>query len=120
MLLHMVPTSTWSGSPLTGSYEAPSLAGSDGYIHLSTPEQVHIPANLLYAERTDLLLLCIDQKRLSAPIKWEAGFPEDPDSMLFPHLYGPLNLDAVFDVIAYRPAESGKFLPPPDLPAEPD
>lgn len=115
-LLHMISTSAWSGAPQSGGYEAPSLA-SEGFIHLSTPDQVHIPANALYAGREDLLLLCIAETELSAPLKYEAGFPDDPESMLFPHLYGPLDLAAVYDVVSYRPGEDGVFTAPENLPA---
>ena len=38
--------------------------------------------------------------------------PTDPDSMVFPHLYGPLPAAAVISVTSYRPDANGRFAPP--------
>jgi uncharacterized protein (DUF952 family) len=35
----------------------------------------------------------------------------DPESMLFPHLYGPLPVRAVINVTAYPPGPDGTFPP---------
>jgi uncharacterized protein (DUF952 family) len=80
-------------------------------VHLSTPEQVHLPANRLYGGRTDLVLLCIDPNRLTDPVRFEPGVPTDPESMLFPHLYGPLPVGAVTSVTPYQPGPDGRFSP---------
>ena len=72
---------------------------------------MHLPANRLYAGRTDLVLLRVDPARLSAPVRWEPGVPTDPDSMVFPHLYGPLPTAAVISVTPYRPDDDGRFPP---------
>jgi uncharacterized protein (DUF952 family) len=82
-----------------------------GFVHLSAPDQVHLPANRLYAGRTDLVLLHIDAPRLEAPLRWEPGSVTDPESMLFPHLYGPLPVAAVAAVTEYRPGPDGRFEP---------
>lgn len=79
------------------------------FIHLSTPEQVHLPANRLYRGRADLLLLHIDPTALDAPVRWERGVAVDPESMLFPHLYGALPVSAVTKAVAYPPAADGTF-----------
>ena len=72
---------------------------------------MHLPANRLYRGRTDLVLLYIDPSALDSPIRWEPGVATDPESMLFPHLYGPLSASAVIKVTAYRPAADGTFPP---------
>ena len=77
----------------------------------ATPEQVHLPANRLYAGRTDLVLLHVDPMRLGAPVRWERGVRADPASMRFPHLSGPLPVAAVAAVTEYRPGSDGRFHP---------
>ena len=72
---------------------------------------MHLPANRLYAGRADLVLLRIDPARLGAPVRWEPGVPTDPESMVFPHLYGPLPVEAVTSVTPYRPQPDGSFAP---------
>ena len=110
MLLHICAADEWRFAKDRGEHRPDSL-GDVGFIHLSGPEQVHLPANRLYPGRTDLVLLHVDPGRLTAPVRWEPGVPTDPDSMLFPHLYGPLQASAVITVTAYSPAPDGSFPP---------
>ena len=111
VLLHLCARVEWEQSRRAGSHEPPSLA-EVGFIHLSGPAQVHLPANRLYAGRDDLVLLVIDPDRLSAPVVWEPGVPSDPEGMRFPHLYGALPVDAVIDVHPYKANADGAFAPP--------
>jgi uncharacterized protein (DUF952 family) len=110
-LLHLCGADEWRAAESRGEYR-PSSLDDVGFIHLSTPEQVCLPANRLYAGRSDLVLLGVDPTRLSSPIRWEPGVPTDPESMLFPHLYGPLPVVAVTSVTAYRPGSDGIFAAP--------
>lgn len=110
VLVHLCGQNDWSGARRRGGIH-PDARG--GFIHLSTPEQVHLPANRLYRGRDDLVLLHIDPALLDSPVRWEPGVETDPESMLFPHLYGPLPPHAVIRVTAYRPAPDGSF-PPAD------
>jgi uncharacterized protein (DUF952 family) len=117
VLLHLISSDEWSSSKTEGELRPESLS-SAGFIHLSTPEQVHLPANRLYRGRDDLLLLHIDPARLDAPIRWESGIATDPESMLFPHLYGALPVSAVINVTSYRPGADGSFPPVGGLASE--
>lgn len=83
--------------------------GGEAFVHLSTVEQVHLPANRLYSGRRDMVLLYVDPAALDSPLRWEPGVPTDPESMLFPHLYGPLPVEAVTEVAEYPPAPDGGF-----------
>ena len=102
VLVHLVEPSAWRTALSAGALRPPSLA-SAGFLHLSAPEQVHLPAQALFPGRRDLVLLVVDPRRLSDPVRWEPGRPDDPPGMRFPHLYGPLPTSAVVAVVPYRP-----------------
>lgn len=108
VLVHLTGTDQWAQARLGGGI---SPGGGADFIHLSTPDQVHLPANRLYRGRRDLVLLHVDPTRLDAPVRWEPGVATDPESMLFPHLYGRLPVTAVIRVTAYPPGADGSFAP---------
>lgn len=108
LLVHLCSHDDWTGAREAGELRPPSLAEA-GFIHLSAPEQVHLPANRLYAGRRDLVLLVCDAALLEAPLRWEPGVPTDPASMLFPHLFGPLPVRAVRTARPYLPGPDGRF-----------
>ncbi|MCG5433881.1 DUF952 domain-containing protein [Mycobacterium sp. MYCO198283] len=110
LLLHLCGADEWAAAQLVGHHSPESLR-SVGFIHLSAPYQVHLPANRLYAGRTDLVLLHVDPERLDAPVRWEPGVATDPGAMVFPHLYGPLPTGAVIRVTDFRPGPDGAFAP---------
>jgi glutathione S-transferase len=56
-------------------------------------------ANAFYADATDLVLLEIDEDRVIPEIRYEM-VPGQTDP--YPHIYGPLNVDAVVAVRPYR------------------
>lgn len=102
-LLHICTRSDWEEARERSEYRAASLA-SEGFIHLSTPDQVAATANRFYLGQTGLVLLVIDAGRLLPEVRYEAA-----DGALFPHLYGPLNLDAVMGASDFEPGADGTF-----------
>ena len=110
VLVHLCSNAEWGAAQDPGELRPESLARS-GFVHLSSPEQVHLPANRLYSGRTDLVLLRIDPARLSSPVRWEPGVATDPAAVVFPHLYGPLPVTAVISVTSFRPDVKGRFAP---------
>lgn len=110
LLVHLCTTEEWDEALATGERRPPSLSEA-GFVHLSAPGQVHLPANRLYAGRSDMLLLWCDPNALSAEILWEPGVPGDPEAMRFPHLYGPLPTGAVTEITSYTPGDDGRFPP---------
>lgn len=110
VLVHLCSEDDWGAAQAAGELRPDSL-DTVGFVHLSTPEQVHLPATRLFAGRTDLVLLRIDPARLTFPVRWEPGVPTDPAAMVFPHLYGALPLEAVINVTHYRPDDDGRFAP---------
>jgi uncharacterized protein (DUF952 family) len=113
VLVHICPADEWSSAQTRGELRPESLAGV-GFIHLATPDQVRLPANLLYRGRNDLVLLHIDPTRLNSPVRWELAVETDLESMLFPHLYGALPVCAVINVTSYLPGPDGTFPPAED------
>jgi len=112
VLLHLTTQTEWRAALDGGSVRPPSLADV-GFVHLSAPAQVHLPAERLFPGRRDVVLLVVDPARLSDPVRWEPGVPGDPESMRFPHLYGPLPASAVVAVLPWR-AGAPLDLPRPD------
>jgi uncharacterized protein (DUF952 family) len=94
----------------------PAAYGADGFIHLSTAAQVVRVANARFAGAPDLVLLCVAADRLAAPLRYERGDPGSDE--LFPHLYGPLEVDAVVRVLPFEEGAGG-FALPPDAPTSP-
>jgi uncharacterized protein (DUF952 family) len=111
VLLHMCTTADWEAARAAGALTPPSLAEA-GFVHLSTPEQVALPANRLFHGRSDVLLLVLDPARIDVEIRWEPGVPGDPESMRFPHAYGKIPTTAVLKTLPYRPGADGSFTPP--------
>lgn len=110
LLVHLCGRDLWIRARAAGEIR-PDTSGGGQFIHLSAPGQVHLPANRLYRGRDDLVLLHIDPALLDSEVRWEPGVATDPESMLFPHLYGPLPTAAVIRVTDYRPAPDGTFAP---------
>ncbi|MCZ2859892.1 GNAT family N-acetyltransferase [Blastococcus sp. VKM Ac-2987] len=99
VLLHLIEPAAWRAALADGGVRP----DGPGFVHLSTPQQVHRPAGRLFPGRRDLAVLVVDPSRLADPVRFEPGHPGDPDGELFPHLYGPLPTSAVVAVVPYRP-----------------
>ncbi|MFI8827935.1 DUF952 domain-containing protein [Streptomyces sp. NPDC053431] len=103
MLLHVVPLDEWSADPEL-PYAPPSLA-AEGFVHCSPDE----PAALAIADGHyrdvpgPLLVLVIDETRLSGEVRWEGS-----EDMLFPHVYGPVERAAVTSVLEVRRDAEGR------------
>lgn len=103
-IYHITEAATWALAQAAGSYTADTLA-SEGFIHLSTRAQILGTANRFYHGRRDLVLLVVDPALLAAELRYEESEP----GQLFPHLYGPLNLDAVTAALPFPPETDGSF-----------
>lgn len=90
MLFHVAEGDVWAAAEEAGSY-APASLGSEGFVHLSTGAQVQATIRRRFAGRRGLVLLTIDRSRLSSEVRWEEG----ESGELFPHVYGPIELEAV-------------------------
>ncbi|GAA4900896.1 uncharacterized protein (DUF952 family) [Stackebrandtia albiflava] len=113
-ILHFCTEADWNAAAPTGWYRHESLA-KEGFIHFSDPYQVHLPADYMMRGRTDLVLLEVDENAVGAEVRYEPADPADPDSMRFPHLYGPLETSAVVAVHPFPPGPDGRFTLPPEV-----
>ena len=86
-----------------GRFEGSADDVRDGFIHLSARRQVAGTLIKYFAGQRDLVLLAVDPDRLGASLRWEPSRGGE----LFPHLYGPLNLDHVISVEALPLEEDG-------------
>lgn len=91
MIYHVVTGTNWQKALQQGFYEADSLA-SEGFIHTSKADQVAGVLERYYKGQSDLVLLHIDETRLTAPLKYELAPSVNEE---FPHIFGRLNIDAV-------------------------
>ncbi|MBN1303838.1 MAG: DUF952 domain-containing protein [Anaerolineales bacterium] len=117
VIFHLTTRSDWSGAQKSGTYTAGSLA-ADGFIHCSKAEQVERVANVYFPGQSGLVILTIDLRKLKADVRWEPG-TDKPDE-LFPHVYGPINLEAVIQVIEFEPNPDGSFTLLPAVIQPPD
>ncbi len=80
---------------------------NEGFIHCSTRDQIVPVANRYYSSHVDLSLLLINENEVSAPIKYES--PLYPSSEKYPHIYGPIRMQAVKQIINLHPGKDGSF-----------
>ena len=106
-IYHITPRAGWLAAQQAGEYTAASLE-SEGFIHTSTREQVADTANRFYHGQAGLVLLVIDPARLRAELRYDPVLTHGAEQK-FPHIYGPLNLDAVVDVLPFEPQPDGSF-----------
>ncbi|TGM53252.1 DUF952 domain-containing protein [Leptospira adleri] len=96
----------------TGSYITDSLE-KEGFIHSSKKNQVEDTANRIFSGRKDLVLLVVNTGKLISELKFETSdsskFSKEEGKNIFPHIFGPLNTDAIENVHEITPDEDGRF-----------
>ena len=108
LLGHIVTPAEWAAARGRTAVAPPSLA-AEGFVHLSMPDHLPASADRHYRGAGDLLALGVDADRLTAELRWEHVASRGE---VFPHLYGPLNLDAVVAVAALTETPAGFVLGP--------
>jgi len=96
-IFHFISRSDLAQFFSDGSLRVPSLQ-SQGFIHCSLAEQVTGVANAIASARDDLLLLEIDESKVIPKIVYENL---EGGEKLFPHIYGPLNEEAIIGVHSF-------------------
>lgn len=102
----------WQSAMAAGRYDGSDLDRADGFIHLSTAEQVRETALKWFAGRPDLILAQIDLVPLAQTVRFEPSRGGE----LFPHIYGPLPASAVLATHELPPDGLGGFLFPAVIP----
>jgi uncharacterized protein (DUF952 family) len=94
-ILRITPRGKWEQAVAEGEFCSDDLA-TEGFIHCSTSEQLPWVAEKFYKGQTGLVVLRIDTEKLKSSVIWEN--PHET-LKLFPHVYGPINPDAVVEVV---------------------
>jgi uncharacterized protein (DUF952 family) len=106
-IFHVTQNQQWQQAKEIGSYRGDTL-DTEGFIHCSQKAQLVKVANRFFANQECLVLLLIDSELVKSEIRYEIAQVNE----LFPHIYGALNVDAVFQVIDFEPGEDGLFTLP--------
>ncbi|WP_201797706.1 DUF952 domain-containing protein [Bellilinea caldifistulae] len=94
MIYHIAEQKEWLKGIELGSYRSDSLR-VEGFIHCSTREQVMEVAERLFSDRTDVVVLEIDQESLPVEVRYEIA----PNGNAYPHVYGEIPLEAIRRVL---------------------
>ena len=116
IIYHLTPADYFSRLPADQPYR-PREFDREGFIHCTKGEErLLLVADTIYRRVPgDFLLLVIDERRVTSPVKHE-----NVGGILFPHIYGALNRDAIVRSVTMGRRADGTFLPigEPDAAAE--
>lgn len=93
----IVDAAEWREAVAEGAYAGSAVDRADGYIHMSTADQLEETARKHYAGRTGLMLLTVDLSALGETLVWEPS----RGGALFPHIYGDLPVRAVTEANSF-------------------
>ena len=99
----VVSQQEWAAAEAEGVFLGADIDKRDGYIHLSSGEQVEQTVALYFDDRDDLVLVALEAERLGEALKWEPS----RGGALFPHLYASLPLDSVASARRFSSREPG-------------
>lgn len=102
---HLCPTPVWEAQESSGSY-LPEAFEADGFIHATNGlEKLLWVANEFYTGDTrPHTVLVLDVSKLESPVRYE------DDDQAFPHIYGPLNTDAVVGELSVERGPDGQYV----------
>jgi glutathione S-transferase len=109
-IYHLALAEEWQAAQRHGSYRRSTRGLSleqVGFIHASRVDQLAATYRRFYGDAGPVMLLTIDPQRLTAPLRYEpAPQGSEKGSELFPHLYGPLPLEAVLNAEPFALGDS--------------
>jgi uncharacterized protein (DUF952 family) len=110
IIYHIADADDWREARSAGEYRISTRGATleqEGFIHASTHEQVARVANRSYRDAENLIVLAADTERVRPEIRYEAAPGTDE---IYPHIYGPLNVDAVLRVLPLRMDAAGSYV----------
>lgn len=111
MIYRITDSDRWQQALSLGFFASQDLA-EEGFIHCSTILQIVEVANRLYRGESDLVLLEIEESKLTSPLKWE---DTHNSGEVFPHVYGVINLGAIARSLELNTNGNGTFELPSHL-----
>ena len=103
MIYHIAIQEEWDSQANEPTY-APERYGNDGFIHCSEQHQLEGVADYNFRGTNDLVLLELMPTRLNPETRYEQGGEEK-----YPHIYGPINKDAINRIVEVRSNADGLF-----------
>ena len=107
-IVHMALPDDWAAAQSAGEYSMSTRGvtlADEGFIHCSFDHQILGVANRFYSDVDELVLLRLDPSRLGSEVVVEPPFAGSVEH--FPHLYGPIPLDAVVGTTLWRRSPGG-------------
>ena len=108
LIYHIAAAADWTQAQTVGEYSMSTRGvtlAQQGYIHASTAEQVALVA-AFYIDEPDLVLLVINEDKVRPEIRYD----DVPGQELpYPHIFGPLNVDAVESALPFDPMDPDRF-----------
>lgn len=96
-IYHLADPADWAAAQSAGAYTRSTRGRSledEGFVHCSDAAQWPVVRRTFYGDLPGpLLLLEVDEARLTSPLVREVGNPATGET--FPHVYGPLDVGAV-------------------------
>ena len=111
-IYHITPLAYFESLPPNEGY-LPQANAQDGFIHCTRGADLMAMVATRHYRNVpgEFGMLVIDVRALTSPLKYESFDPNLP--FPFPHIYGPLNRDAILELVKMRRAADGTFLVPP-------
>jgi uncharacterized protein (DUF952 family) len=103
----IAPPDLWRDAQAKGAFLGAPVDLAEGFIHFSTAAQLRETAAKHFAGQEDLLLVAVDPVKLGGLLRYEVS----RGGALFPHLYGPLPMEAVVWVKPLPLGASGHVFP---------
>ena len=104
VIYHLTTVEDWEDAQDKGSYEPPSFQ-KEGFIHCCTKEQLDGVLHRHYKGQENLVRLVIDPTLLNQRLQYDI---DEKLQQEFPHVYGPLNLSSVVEIVFLEPITSDK------------